>query len=157
MKTIKLTQGLVTFVDDEDFNKFNPFKWQAVKKNNLYYARRTAWTGKGYVNIHLHREIMNCPSGMLIDHIDHNTLNNLRSNLRICTKAENMRNRPGPQRNSTSGYRGVYWHKAAGKWMAKIKMNGRNIYLGLFHDKENAKQAYIAANRKYFGKFGGNC
>ena len=91
MKKIKLTQGKVALVDDEDYERVSKIKWAAeqcstVKSN--YYARNRNQ------NIKMHRLIMDLDkSDLVVDHINHNTLDNRKKNLRICTKAENNRNR----------------------------------------------------------------
>ena len=95
MKEIKLTQGKVALVDDEDFKWLSYFKWFAHKYSNnrhrviAYYkvARRK------YASLYMHRLIMNAPDGLEIDHIDHNPLNNQKSNLRLVTHTENCLNR----------------------------------------------------------------
>jgi len=89
-------------------------------------------------------------------HENHDTLDNRRrTNLRICTQAQNISNRAGPQRNSTSGVRGVSFEKRRGTWRATIKVNQKAIHLGSFSDKSDAAAAYAAANRQHFGEFGG--
>lgn len=92
------------------------------------------------------------PVGFDIDHIDGNGLNNSPKNLRIATRAENMRNR-GKNKNNTSGSKGVYWHKQRQKWLAAIKINGRFKSLGLFSSTSEAAAAYESASRELFGEF----
>lgn len=107
----------------------------------------------GYVsssdNIFLHRLIMNCDENMVIDHINHNKLDNRRENLKICTQKENVRNQVIKKTN-TSGYTGVY--KRGRKWCARIYVDGQQIYLGTFDTFEKAKQARISAEVEYFNK-----
>lgn len=80
----------------------------------------------------------------LLDHIDRNKLNNKIENLRECDKEVNSWNRD-KQANNTSGYRGVSWNKAAGKWHAYIKIKGKRKHLGLFSTPEGASEAYEKA------------
>ena len=87
-----------------------------------------------------------------IDHIDGNTLNNRISNLRLATYSENGQNRLA-QRNSSSGYKGVYWHSRRKVWESKIQLGKKQSHLGYFHDIENAKRAYQEAEEMYFGEF----
>lgn len=88
-----------------------------------------------------------------IDHIDGNRANNSIRNLRPATNPLNHANR-GPQKNNTSGYKGVYWLKRDKKWLAKIVKNGRQIHLGRFDDPEEASLAYEKATQSLNGEFG---
>ena len=92
------------------------------------------------------------PSNNDIDHEDRNGLNNKINNLRPATRLENGRNRKF-QKNNTSGITGVCWHKNRKKWMATIKIYGKQKYLGSYINKEDAAQARKEAEKKYFGKF----
>jgi len=98
------------------------------------------------------REIMKPPVGMQIDHINHDTLNNQRENLRICTPSQNNMNK-AKRKDNTSGYKGVCWQKEVKKWQAKIKVNQKQIYLGCYDNKELAYEAYIKACKKYHKEF----
>jgi hypothetical protein len=92
------------------------------------------------------------PHGMDIDHINGDGLDNRWSNLRLATRAENIRNSRTKATN-TSGFKGVSWHKRDRKWQAHIKINGRSKNLGLFEAPEDAHAAYVAAAQKYHGEF----
>jgi len=89
---------------------------------------------------------------MQTDHKNKDGLDNRKSNLRTCCKSQNMSNRK-IQLNNTSGYKGVYWHKYARKWMASIKVNKKPIYLGLFVDPIEAALAYDKNAVEKFGEF----
>jgi hypothetical protein len=91
-------------------------------------------------------------SGGLVDHIDRNPLNNELSNLREVTKRENSLNSK-TYRNNTSGFRGVYWHKGAQKWLAQIQSEGKLRHLGYFDCKKEAARAYDAAAKELHGEF----
>ncbi len=86
------------------------------------------------------------------DHINGNKLDNRRENLRVCTLAENNRNRT-IYKNNKSGFKGVYWSRADKKWRAQIKINNRMIYLGIFDDLLEAALTYDEAAVRYHGKF----
>lgn len=86
------------------------------------------------------------------DHIDRNELNNLESNLRPCSFQENVFNR-GVASNNSSGVTGVGWHKETQKWISRIKINGKSIYLGVFESKIDAIKARLNAENKYFGEY----
>lgn len=97
MKTIELSDGYLTIVDDEDYEYLNQFNWQ-----HSNYACRGIRINKKLTVIQMHRVIMNAPKGMVVDHINHNKLDNRRSNLRIVTTAEN---------NHTANYTGNHKHR----------------------------------------------
>lgn len=99
--------------------------------------------------IKLHRLIMDAPEGMSVDHINRNQRDNRRSNLRICTQAENTRNSSVPK-NSTTGVTGV--HKKGKKFSARIEYNKKRINLGCFASFEDAVKARLEAELKYFGE-----
>ena len=149
-KRIELSQGKFAIVDDEDYEWINQYKWSALRGRSTFYAVRNE--GRPQKRIYLHREIMNAPADMQVDHTDRDGLNCTRDNMRLATNAQNLRNR-GAQANNTSGYKGVDWHKWCGKWRVTIKVNGKQIYLGHYGDPIEAARAYDAAARKYHGEF----
>lgn len=110
--------------------------------NRIVFAHRVIW------EIHFGQ----VPIGMEIDHKDGNPFNNRIGNLRLATHAQNNQNK-GIQRNSSTGVKGVYLHKA-GRYRAEIKANGVRVHLGLFDSVEDARIAYVAASIKYHGEYG---
>jgi len=94
-------------------------------------------------------------TGNEIDHIDGNKTNNNLLNLRFCSKSENQRNR-GVQKNNTSGYKGVSWSEKDKKWIARIKVSRKRLFLGRFKDKEEAYRAYCEASKEFHKDFS-NC
>jgi hypothetical protein len=146
MKRIPLTQGMEALVDDEDYDYLMQWKW--------HYTKRGEAATKGGRKL-MHRVVagrtgLNMSSD--IDHEDRNKLNNRRKNLRPATKAENGRNR-GPNRNNTSGFKGVWFHKQISRWRATIKVNWKRHNLGTFTTPEDAARAYDDAAKKHFGEF----
>ena len=131
-------------VDDID-SWVTQYRWNLVGKG---YVARTE-NGK---TIRLHRELFNSEDidGKVVDHINGNPLDNRRQNLRVCTVAENNRNNKG-RSQSTSGVTGVAWRN--NKWRARIKINHKDIHLGVFDNKEDAIKARKEAEVKYFGEF----
>lgn len=87
-----------------------------------------------------------------VDHVDLDRLNNRWVNLREASRSQNQHNLPKFSTN-TSGYKGVSFHKCAGKWRATIRVNGKNLHLGYGATAEDAAELYAAAARKYFGDF----
>jgi hypothetical protein len=150
MKEIQLTKGKVALVDDGDFERVNALKWQAFKNYQTWYARRNEGSTPRR-NVRMHQYILGVRGKTSqIDHRDGNGLNNQRSNLRIATAMQNQSNR-GPQRNNTSGFKGVC--KRYGKWRAQIKYKGEKISLGTYPDPAEAARAYDRKARELFGEF----
>lgn len=117
--------------------------------DNKGYARISI---KGFPKL-FHRFIMNVPTGMVTDHINHNTLDNRESNLRICTKNQNLFNKV-PYKNSKSECPGVYQIKSTGHWKAMIRINNNRINLGTFKQLIDAVSARKQAEEKYYGEYG---
>lgn len=152
MKRVELTQGQFTMVDDEDYGWISSYKWYADKdphNHRLFYARRKERLRNGkQKTITLAREILNAPSDKMVDHINGDTLDNQRSNLRIATHAQNNRNI-----HRYKGFKGVVWHKRSNKWIARIVFNGKIIHLGYYTDDVEAAKVYDNAALLYFGDF----
>lgn len=149
MKKIKLTQGKFALVDDDMFEKLSKYKWHALKRCNTFYANKR---GKNNSKIQMHRVVLNTPDDMETDHKDGNGLNNQRSNLRVCSHSENCRNKKKPK-NNTTGYKGLSWCERNKKWLVRICVNKKRIYLGHFKTKKSAYKAYCEASIKFHGKF----
>lgn len=153
MKEIKLTQGKVALVDDEDYEWLNGFKWYAQKGRDTFYAGRAIRVKGKLTTQQMHTLIMgDNPLKLDIDHIKGNGLDNQRHMLRFCTRQQNLMNRK-PNKNCSSVYKGVYWNKGEGKWRAHIRINRKSVHLGYFHVELNAAKAYDMAAIKYFGEF----
>jgi hypothetical protein len=152
-KEIILTQGKVAIIDDDDYEYLNQWKWFANNKNGKFYVVRNITVSKNkQSSIFMHRFIMKPNKGMIIDHLDGNPLNNQKSNLRICTHAENMRNSK-ISINNKSGYKGVSYQEDRNNYRAQIKFNNKKINIGDFIDPIDAARAYNAAALKYHGEF----
>jgi hypothetical protein len=151
MKSIPLCNGQSALVDDQDYAACLRFSWYPHDKG---YAR--AYVGGGRRSpqyIYLHQFIggrMGLTSQ--VDHKDRNGLNCQRDNLRPATDTQNRANSKILASN-TSGYKGVSWHKRAGKWAAAIQFKGKKYHLGLFHLAAEAAEAYNAAAVKFFGEY----
>jgi len=150
MKEIALTQGFIAIVDDADYEWLVKRKWFYSAG---YAARKSGRVlGKSKL-IYMHREIIQAPDGIEVDHIrTGETLDNRRENLRLCTTAQNQYNRK-IQANNSSGFKGVHWQKQKQKWCAQIKLHSHSIYIGYFDTAETAAQAYDQKARELFGEF----
>lgn len=111
-------------------------------KGTYYFAHRIVWE--------MHNGQI--PDGLVIDHIDQNRSNNLIENLRVCTFQQNHFNR-GKQANNKSGFKGVSWHKQKQKWVAQIKIEGRNKFLGFFTDPVKAYEKYCSVAIEHYGEY----
>ena len=152
MKEIKLTQGKVAFVDDEDYEVLNQWKWYAHNTHGIWYAYRNTNNGKKRTQLLMQRVILQTPIGMQTDHINHNGLDNRRANLRACTPSDNQHNRL-IDRDKTSQLKGIYWNKKAKKWIARITFNMKLIQLGRFDSDIEAAKAYDQAAINHYGQF----
>jgi hypothetical protein len=151
-KEIKLTQNKVALVSDEDYERLSQWKWCTCKCIRGIYAVRTIRLPSGKHRLEgMHRVIMNAPEGMEVDHIDHDGLNNQRSNLRVATRSQNAANIVANR--GVSKFRGVTFLKRNGKWRSAIRVNGKYIYLGSYKAETDAAHAYDTAAREYHREF----
>lgn len=135
-----------TIVDDKDFEIFNKYRW--FLHSNGYVYRKIK-----HKIIWLHREILICPKDKVIDHINHNKLDNRKSNLRVVTKSENQHNRIKQTSRCSSRYKGVYYHKRDKCWIAQITNNNTFIYIGSYNLEKEAAKAYNEKAKELFGKY----
>ena len=152
-RRIPLTQGKYAIVDPDDFERLNKHKWFAVKNSNTFYAGRTIYAGKKYISIRMHRVILHPPDNLLVDHINHNGLDNRKANLRLATCAQNTYNRRCFRKDKSSKYKGLSWRKQRKIWAVTICYKRKNIIVGYFEDEKQAAKAYDKAAKKYHGEF----
>jgi hypothetical protein len=146
-KYIPLTKGYIAIVDTADYEWLMQYRWTAQEKGGNVYASRH-FNG---TTMYMHREITGAPADKLVDHIDHNGINNRRCNLRVCSAAENIRNSVG--RSSSSRYKGVVWDKRRMKWLASTTINGKCKFIGHFKSEIEAAKAYDETAKKLFGEY----
>lgn len=150
---IPLTRGLVALVDDEDAEWLGRWKWTTTKlRHGHIYAVRRERDASGVTRaIRMHRAILGAPDGALVDHIDRDTLNNTKANLRVCDRSQNGANRK-INANSILGVKGVRLVKH-GRYRATIAVRGKRLHLGYFDTVQEASDAYQQAARAHFGIF----
>lgn len=144
--------GTVVFkVDSEDVPMLKEYHWcLSLKRDKFYLYNYRGPHGSRTISI-LHRLVMNAPSGLVVDHVNHDTLDNRKSNLRLCTTRENLWNTPAVNtKNKTSGLRNISWNKNANKWAVAVMKNRKPIHIGYFADLEDAKIAAEQARKRHF-------
>lgn len=147
---VKLSRGAVAFISDCDADLILSHKWHCLA---IGYAARSVRKKKKRSMVYMHREITKAKPGELVDHINGNTLDNRRENLRIVTKSENNRNRIKPTRAS-SGYFGVVKTKE-GRWKSFSRSNGKFLHIGHYDTPEeaaNARDEYLDSIGDIFSK-----
>lgn len=134
----------IMICDKDDWEKQKHITWFVA--GGYVRARHEGKT------LQIHRCIMDAPKGMEVDHINHNPLDNRRSNLRIVTHIVNMANR-GRQSNNKTGTNGVYWNKRIKRFYCQINVNGKRKHLGCYKTYEEARSARIRAEYLYLIPF----
>ena len=173
MKEIKLTKGYVAIVDDDDYEWLSKYKWhvhvgQTRPGGRVKIQARTTLhmdddMGYRWTRIEaMHRMIADAKPGEVVDHINHDSLENCKSNLRIVTAQQNAFNQRVSKtyagKPKTSIYKGVYlkrftkWGKEYRYWCAAINPNGKRVTLGHFHDEEEAARAYDLKAKEIYGE-----
>lgn len=131
----------VILLDPKDYDDFSGYKWSISKK------------GYAVTSTFVHRIVTACPSGLVVDHVNGNTLDNRKSNLRVCSSSQNGANRK-MNSNNVSGYKGVFLGKNKSRpWTASIKIDGNTKRLGCFQSPIEAASAYDAAAKEHFGEY----
>lgn len=136
---ITLTRGLEAIVDADDVSFLSNYSWYAGN-SKIVYARTNIGSGKDRKTVYMHCLLMNPPSGKQVDHINGNSLDNRRSNLRIASRSENMHNTHKRSNRSTHG-QGIY--KMKDRFYAHIRIESKWMHIGSFDNKEDASNAYF--------------
>jgi len=153
---IELTRGAKTLVDWEDLEWLNQWLWICSSRGYAVRSYRCKDKLGEKQLVSMHRAIMErhgyCIEGKEIDHINRDRLCNIKSNLRVATKSQNLINSSRRSHN-TSGIAGVYYNKKRDKWEAHLGLNSKRIVLGVFSNKEDAISARKIGLIKYFGEY----
>ena len=148
------TGGFVTTIDEADWDKVKDYTWYAKlipKYRGKYHAMSHAYNEYGkQTTVSLHRLIMDAPQHLQVDHINADSLDNRRENLRLCTQSQNRANMRAPVKNKT-GYRGVYMMND--KFCSKVGYKGRVVYCGTFNTPQEAARAYDRKKLELYGEF----
>lgn len=145
--------GQSVICDQADAHLVSGSQWRFVERNRgKYYVVRGPFNGR---ERYLHRLIIGAQQGQIVDHINGNTLDNRRCNLRIVTASQNGFNKsPRKIRNRASRFKGVGLCKQTGRWRAMISDGDRYIHLGRFDSEAHAAFAYDTASLQFHGEFG---
>jgi len=150
---IPLTKGLVATIDREDYSLVMgaASSWHACIQAGSPYAQARA--RKTQLTLMMHRVIMDAPKHLVVDHINHDTLDNRRENLRVVTRQQNQCN-VLPRTGNLSQFKGVCLNKRVNRWVAYINAHGKRTYLGYFEHEEDAARAYDEASHRLHGEYG---
>ena len=132
-------------IDDEDYELVSAYVWKKYPSNRYIQASINGKTTA------ISRLIMNAGKGVSVDHINGDRLDNRKSNLRICSQSQNMKNRK-PNKNGKSAYKGVVSLKN-GRFRAKIDSDGKRYDLGVYDNEHDAVIAYNAGAKILHGSF----
>ena len=153
-------ENLWTTIDLEDLEKVInfPYSWFAKYShtNDEYYVYASPYCkeNKRCKPIFLHQFIINA-EGKTVDHMNNDTLDNTKSNLRIVLDTDNSKNRKSKNKNNTSGYRNVSFDKKDNKWIVQLQIEKKNKLLGRFDDVHEAGKFAEEMRQKYYGEFAG--
>ena len=149
-----------TIIDLDDLDRVleYPYTWYAkyqyLNKGYYVYASEYIPEKQRCRSIFLHQFIVNA-NGKTVDHINGDTFDNRKSNLRIVEYSNNSKNRKCRNSNNTSGYRNVSWNKKENKWVVQLQINKKNKVLGRFDDVHEAGKFAEEMRVKYYGEFAG--
>jgi hypothetical protein len=139
------SRGRIFEIDLSDYELIRPYRWYVNSDNYVC-------TNINNKKIKLHRFITNTPFRYEVDHINRNKLDNRQSNLRICSKADNLKNTNG-YKNNSSGTNGVSWSTKKSKWVVQLQVCGKRKHFGYFNDLKEATKYRTQKELEYYGEF----
>jgi hypothetical protein len=153
-RKIPLSQGEYAIIDADDYAHLSQFRWWVDRRYYAAYAYRQEKRDGKIRKIYMHREILNAPKGIKVDHQNRNGLDNRRENIRFCTNAQNAMNINIHVDNQV-GFKGVIYdrRKYRKHWVARIVASGKQIHLGSFRDPKDAARCYDKAAKIHFGQY----
>ncbi len=162
-RRIHLGEGVWTIVEPRDYYTLKNYNWYFGGNGKQFYAFRNIKIAPGKSKmVSMHRQLMQSQlnavrstlnAKLVVDHINNDSLDNRRANLRLATAAQNACNRKKISSNTSSKYIGIYFEKRTGRWTVKIRANGKRLWLGRFNSELDAALAYDRAAIKYHGEF----
>lgn len=139
-----------TIINASDFDKANSYsgKWSLMRsRGSLMYVKGVVRTSRepycAYRKILLHRFLVDAPPVLVVDHINHDTLDNRRENLRVVTQAMNLQNVRAHRDSLSGGIRGVSYSRRTGKWIVQVCVNYKHYSGGSYSTREEAEEAAI--------------
>lgn len=147
---LPLGSGNIAIIDAEDLEKVSPYAWNVG--NGRYAASGSFRLDGKQIWVKLHRFLVDATDDEVVDHINGDTFDCRKSNLRKCTTSDNNKNRGKQKKTSSSKFKGVH-RRLKGGWVARIQVNGKRISLGDFSDEVDAARAYDAAAKLHHGSF----
>lgn len=151
---VPATKGIFALVDIEDLPRVLKYSWRAsFSRNGKFYIETSLKRVNGkQPKLKLHQLILGVKEGFVIDHINGDTSDNRRCNLRHATMSENQSNQIRRKHNS-SKYRGVYWKKSQKKWVASIRHLNKRYHIGYFSSEAEAALAFNAVAKEMKGPY----
>lgn len=152
-RLVTLTRGMYAKVDREDYEIVSQYKWYATPGKITWYAKTSAWdntVGRSR-SISMHRLLLDAQPGQLVDHANHDGLDNRRANIRLATNSQNTAN--SSKKRKAARYRGLGFNNRLRRWQVYVEKDGYCHYCGSYKNDEEAAKAYDQKAVELFGEF----